>query len=180
MSKVLVFMSSPRKQGNTDRLCDAFIKGVRKNYHEVEKIYVHYQHIQPCLGCRMCQHNQGQCVQKDDMQDIYHKMAESDVIAFASPVYFYTWNASMKLLIDRSFALEKYIHDKRFYLLSTGLAPDESYFQIMKDSFQKYVHCLRAGGNQFVDYVFACQTGSKNDIENTDALKSAYELGKGI
>ena len=59
------------------------------------------------------------------MQDIYKKMLEAKVIVFASPVYFYTFNASMKLLIDRTFAIEKTIHDKDFYLLTTGLAPEE-------------------------------------------------------
>lgn len=48
-----------------------------------------------------------QCVQKDDMQAIYSKMLEVKVIVFASPVYFYTFNGSMKLLIDRTFTIEK-------------------------------------------------------------------------
>lgn len=118
MAQVLVLMSSPRKNGNTDRLANAFIKGVEENGYSTEKIYVNYQNIKPCLGCNVCQKT-NQCVQKDDMQDIYKKMLEAKVIVFASPVYFYTFNASMKLLIDRTFAIEKTIHDKDFYLLTT-------------------------------------------------------------
>ena len=179
MAQVLVLMSSPRKHGNTDRLANAFIKGVEENGYSTEKIYVNYQNIKPCLGCNICQKT-NQCVQKDDMQDIYKKMLEAKVIVFASPVYFYTFNASMKLLLDRTFAIEKTIHDKDFYLLSTGLAPDESYFRIIKETFQKYIDCLRVGGNRFVDSILGFQTGNKDDIEKTNALEKAYNMAKEI
>ena len=179
MAQVLVLMSSPRKNGNTDRLANAFIKGVEENGYSTEKIYVNYQNIKPCLGCNICQKT-NQCVQKDDMQEIYEKMLEAKVIVFASPVYFYTFNASMKLLLDRTFAIEKTIHDKDFYLLSTGLAPDESYFRIIKETFQKYIDCLRVGGNRFVDSILGFQTGNKDDIEKTNALEKAYNMAKEI
>lgn len=179
MAQVLVLMSSPRKNGNTDRLANAFIKGVEENGYSTEKIYVNYQNIKPCLGCNICQKT-NQCVQKDDMQEIYEKMLEAKVIVFASPIYFYTFNASMKLLIDRTFAIEKTIHDKDFYLLTTGLAPEESYFRIIKDTFQKYIDCLRVGGNRFVDSILCFQTGNKDDIEKTNALEKAYNMAKEI
>ena len=67
MAQVLTLMSSPRKNGNTDRLANAFIKGVEENGYSTEKIYVNYQNIKPCLGCNVCQKT-NQCVQKDDMQ----------------------------------------------------------------------------------------------------------------
>lgn len=179
MAKLLVLMSSARKKGNTDQLADAFMQGAMENGHEVEKIMVHYQNIKPCLGCEACVHL-GHCVQKDDMTEIYRKMNEADVIVYASPVYFYTWNAPMKLLIDRTFAIERSIQNKAFYLLATGLAPEESYFRIIKESFENYIKCLRAGGNHIVDFVFACHTGAKNDILENKALNEAYEMGKKI
>ncbi len=113
MAQVLVLMSSSRKNGNTDRLANTFINGVEENGYSTEKVYVNYQNIKPCLGCNICQKTK-ECIQKDDMQDIYKKMLEAKVIVFASPVYFYTFNASMKLLIDRTFAIDKPIHDKDF------------------------------------------------------------------
>jgi len=179
MAQVLVLMSSPRKNGNTDRLANAFIRGVEENGYTTEKVYVNYQNIKSCLGCNVCQKTKV-CIQKDDMQEIYSKMLEAKIIVFASPVYFYTFNGSMKLLIDRTFAIEKTIHDKDFYLLTTGLAPEESYFRIIKDTFQKYIDCLRVGSNRFVDYVLGFQTGNKDDIEKTDAIEKAYKMAKEI
>ena len=112
--------------------------------------------------------------------NVYKKMIEANIIIFALLVYFYTFNGSMKLLIDRTFAIEKTIHDKDFYLLTTGLAPEESYFRIIKDTFQKYIDCLRVGGNRFVDSILGFQTGNKDDIEKTDAIEKAYNMAKEI
>ena len=112
--------------------------------------------------------------------NLYKKMIEASIIAFALLVYFYTFNGSMKLLIDRTFAIEKTIHDKDFYLFTTGLAPEESYFRIIKDTFQKYIDCLRVGGNRFVDSILGFQTGNKDDIEKTNALEKAYNMVKEV
>ena len=112
--------------------------------------------------------------------NLYKKMIEASIIAFALLVYFYTFNGSMKLLIDRTFAIEKTIQANDFYLFTTGLAPEESYFRIIKDTFQKYIDCLRVGGNRFVDYVLGFQTGNKDDIEKTYALEKAYNIAKEI
>ena len=179
MAQVLILMSSPRKNGNTDRLADAFMKGASEKGYSTEKVYVNDLKIRTCLGCNVCQKT-GQCVLKDGMQDVYQKMLDAKVIVFASPVYFYTFNGAMKLLIDRTFAIEKIIHDKDFYLLSTGLAPDESYFQIIIETFKKYIHCLRAGHNRFVDYVLGFNTGNKDDIEKSEAISKAYNMAKEI
>ena len=51
MAQVLVLMSSPRKNGNTDRLANAFIRGAEENGYTTEKVYVNYQNIKSCLGC---------------------------------------------------------------------------------------------------------------------------------
>ena len=54
-------------------------------------------------------------VQKDDMQDIYGAVMEEDVIVFAFPAYFYTWNAQTKMIADRFYAKESMLKDKAFY-----------------------------------------------------------------
>ena len=64
MAQVLILMSSPRKNGNTDRLADAFIKGVEENGYTTEKVYVNYQNIKPCLGCDVCQKNKTMCTKR--------------------------------------------------------------------------------------------------------------------
>ena len=64
MAQVLILMSSPRKKGNTDRLANAFIKGIEENRYTTEKVYVNYQNIKPCLGSDVCQKNKTMCTKR--------------------------------------------------------------------------------------------------------------------
>ena len=95
MKNVLVLSSSPRKGGNSDLLCDAFAKGAKKAGHKVAKIRVADKKVGYCTGCYACQKT-GKCVIKDDAAAILKKMMASDVIVFASPVYFYSVCAQLK------------------------------------------------------------------------------------
>lgn len=87
---VLILSSSLRKGGNSDLLCDEFVKGVRESGHNAEKIFLKDKSINYCTGCGYCFERIGNCSQKDDMADIRDKMLSADVIVFATPVYFYT------------------------------------------------------------------------------------------
>lgn len=97
--KVLVISSSPRRRGNSDQLADAFIEGAQEAGHIVEKISLHDKQIGFCKGCLGCQKTQ-HCILRDDMDDILPRMQQAEVIAFASPVYFYSlcgqWKAPRK------------------------------------------------------------------------------------
>lgn len=146
--KVLILHGSQKKCGNTGILSDEFMRGAIEAGHSVLKIELKEKNFGDCLGCGICQTNSGQCVQKDDMTYIYNEMIESEILVFASPVYFYTWTALMKRLIDRTFAVENILHDKTFYLVSTGAAPEEKYMKIMIDGFLQYVSCFRSKGNR--------------------------------
>ncbi|HUL00463.1 MAG TPA: flavodoxin family protein, partial [Nitrospirota bacterium] len=72
--KVLVFSASPRKGGNSDLLCDQFVRGAAEAGHQVEKIFLRDKRINYCTGCGTCQSNGGTCVQKDDMAEVLDKM----------------------------------------------------------------------------------------------------------
>lgn len=74
MSKVLILMGSPRKNGNTAKPSAEFALGVRDSGADVTEITLKDKNIGDCLGCCTCQNNGGQCVQRDDMQEIYAAM----------------------------------------------------------------------------------------------------------
>jgi multimeric flavodoxin WrbA len=178
--KILVLAGSPRKGGNTDRLSDEFIRGAREAGAESEKIYLKNKKIGGCLGCFACQKNSGICVQKDDMGELYEKMKAADVIVFASPVYFYTWNAQMKTVIDRTIAVSTILINKTFYMISAGQAPTEEYMGTMIDSFRKYIGCFRGEGNKEGGYVFAYGVDKPGDVIGTPAMEQAYEMGRKV
>jgi multimeric flavodoxin WrbA len=176
--QILVLAASGRKDGNSDILCGEFIKGAEEAGHEAEKIYIHDKKINGCIGCFTCQKNSGGCIQKDDMDGIYNKMTVADVIVLVSPVYFYTFNAQMKAVLDRTIALHGKLHDKTMYLISTGQAPEEKYMTTMIDSFRKYIGCfpnIKEGG-----IVFGYGTSEAGAIKGNPAMGQAYEMGKTI
>ena len=71
--KVLIISSSPRKGGNSDMLCDEFVKGALETGNEVEKIFLKEKAIHPCTGCSVCSMYGKPCPQKDDAAEIVEK-----------------------------------------------------------------------------------------------------------
>ncbi|MDE6054278.1 MAG: flavodoxin family protein, partial [Lachnospiraceae bacterium] len=64
--KVLAVSASPRSGGNSDILCDQFLKGAAESGHETEKISIGHKNIHPCMACYGCRKTKV-CVSKDDM-----------------------------------------------------------------------------------------------------------------
>ena len=125
MKKVLILSGSPRKGGNSDTLCDEFMKGAIEAGNEVEKIFVAGKNIGYCKGCYACK-DTGVCVIKDDMAEVLQKMLDADVIVLSSPVYFYSISAQLKAVIDRTVARWLEFRDKEFYYIMTA-AEDEKH-----------------------------------------------------
>lgn len=116
MSKnVLILSGSPRKRGNSDLLCDELLRGVLDAGHKAEKIRIPEKKIGFCRACYACK-DTGVCVVKDDMAEILQKMVDADVLVLASPVYFYSIDAQMKALIDRTLARWLELKNKEFII----------------------------------------------------------------
>ena len=118
MKKILILSSSPRRGGNSDTLCDEFLRGATEAGNEAEKIFLRDKNINYCTGCSVCSMYGKPCPQKDDMSEIIEKMLAADVIVMATPVYFYTMSAQMKTLIDRCCARYTEMIKKKCYARS--------------------------------------------------------------
>ncbi len=104
MSNILILNSAARKNGNTADLIRAFTEGAMENNNDVKEIYLADKNIHTCLGCTSCTKNGGNCIQKDDMTQVYSGMEWADVIVFASPLYFNSITGLLKMVNDRMFA----------------------------------------------------------------------------
>jgi multimeric flavodoxin WrbA len=102
--KILGIMGSPRKGGNTEILLDGALEKARENGVSTFKISLRTKKIVPCNGCLKCTLT-GKCVIKDDMQEVYEKMLESDGIILATPVYFWSMTSLTKITMDRTYSL---------------------------------------------------------------------------
>ncbi len=100
--KLLILNGSPKSgRSNTMNITRAFIDGFPKGT-EVEQIDLYKKEIRPCLGCFSCwSKTPGECVIKDDMQEIYEKIKASDIIIESFPLYFFGMPSVMKCLTDR-------------------------------------------------------------------------------
>lgn len=176
--KVLILSASFRKHGNSDTLCDEFMRGAQEAGHNVEKIYVNDKHINYCHGCGVC-NTTHKCVQKDDMAEILDKMVKADVIVMATPVYFYSMNGQMKTLIDRTVPRYTEISHKDFYFIVA--AADNSHANMEKtlEGFRGFTEdCLDGAREKGIIY----GTGAWNvgDIKGLPVMKEAYLAGKNI
>lgn len=177
--KILVLSGSPRKGGNSDMLCDEFIKGAEEAGHITEKIYVAEQSIGFCKACYACKKS-GVCVQKDDMSGILEKMINADVIVLATPVYYYTMSGQMKTLIDRT--LPKYYTDikisgKDFYFIATA-AEEKSTMERTIDGLRGFTDCLPDAKVKGI--IYGGGVYEKGEIRNSEEMKNAYITGKNV
>lgn len=176
MKKVLVLSSSPRKCGNSDLLCDEFIRGAKEKGNEVEKIFLREKKINYCVACYYCMNNGGQCVQRDDMAEILDKMIKADVIVMATPVYFYTMDGQIKTLIDRTVARYTQIKDKEFYFIVTAADDRKEALERTIEGFRGFTDCLDGAVEKGV--IYGSGAWKVGEIKGTSAMKEPYEMGK--
>jgi multimeric flavodoxin WrbA len=173
---VLVLSGSPRKGGNSDLLCDQFVLGATEAGCQVEKIFIGGKRINYCIACDACQGNGGKCVQKDDMAEILDKMISADVIVMATPVYFYTMNAQMKTLIDRTYARYTAVSNKEMYFIMTAAVGNKDLLERTIESFRGFTACLSGAREKGV--IYGTGAWNKGDIKKSPAMVQAYEMGK--
>lgn len=176
--KVLILSSSPRRNGNSDTLCNEFMRGAAEGGHTVEKIFLRDKTIHYCTGCSTCSFLQKPCPQKDDAAEIIEKMVAADVIVLGTPVYFYAISAQMKTLIDRCCGRYTEMTGKEFYFISAAAEDDDAIAQRIADSFQGFLDCLE--GPQAKGNIFAGGVWHPEEIAGHPALAQAYEAGKNL
>lgn len=175
--KVLAISSSPRMGGNSDVLCDQFLKGAKEAGHETEKINLGKKVIAPCSACGVCQKDHT-CIRIDDMEGILESLVTADVIVLATPVYFYSMCAQMKLMIDRSYSRFMEIKNKKFYYIVTCADPEHKATEETIAGLRGFLRCLPEA--EECGIIYGCGTWDKGDVYKHPALEKAYETGKSI
>ena len=174
--KVLILSGSPRRDGNSDILCNEFAKGATEAGHLVEKLRVAEMSISPCRACYACK-SSGKCVIKDDMAEVLQKMIDADIIVLASPVYFYSIDAQLKAVIDRTVARWLEVKNKEFYYIVTAADEETASADTTLACFRGYADCVE--GAREMGVILGMGAYQKGEILDTPAMKQAYELGRG-
>lgn len=179
MKKVLIISTSLRAGSNSEILAKEVAKGAKKKGHKVEFVSLKNKKITFCKGCLACQ-KLGKCAIKDDANKITEKIKKSDVIVWATPVYYYEMSGQMKTVIDRANSL--YSSNYKFrevYLVTTSTEDSKDVADRVISGVQGWIDCfdnvklkktLSGGGAE-----------GPNDTKNMPKLlKQAYEMGKKI
>lgn len=173
--KVLVINGSPRAGGNSDLLCDAFLRGAREAGHTVEKIALRDKHIAPCRACYAC-FRTGACVQADDMAEILEKFQQADVVALASPTYFSTMSGPMKILIDRLLPKWQDLGGKDAYVIVTG-HDGRAGLRLVAEELSTVLGNL---GCRVRTVIWGEHVWQKGEVLDTPAMQQALDAGKSI
>jgi multimeric flavodoxin WrbA len=175
---VVIISASPRKKGNSDLLCDRFLEGAEDAGHRAEKIFLGDKTINYCLGCMACQKNGGTCPQKDDAAEVLEKMVAADVLVMATPVYFYTMNAQMKTLIDRTCAIYPDIGTKDIYFIATATDTNRDTLERTIDGFRGFTSCF--DGLHEKGIIYGVGVTDAGDIRGSQSMDEAYAMGKNV
>ena len=176
--KVLIVSGSPRKGGNSDLLCDEFMRGASDAGNQVEKVFLRSKKVAPCNACYYCRQSGGECAIRDDMGEILDKMQAADVIVMASPVYFYSIDAQMKAVIDRSVARWTNIPNKEFYYIMTAAEDSDTVMDCTLECFRGFAACLDGAKERGV--IEGKGVYEAGEIRGTRFMQQAYEMGKGV
>ena len=175
--KILVISASPRKGGNSDTLCDEFIRGATEAGHAATKIFLRDKTIHYCTGCGLCNEHQGRCSQKDDMAGLLDALVAADAIVLSTPVYFYTMNAQLKTFIDRTCARYTEISHKDFYFILTAADGDEASLERTVEGLRGFTEaCLEGARERGI--VYGAGVWKVGLVQATKAMREAYDLGK--
>ena len=176
--KVLIISTSIRSNSNSEALANAFAEGAREAGNEVEVVSLRGKTIAFCKGCFACQ-KLGNCVIRDDANDLTEKLLNAEVVVWATPIYYYEMSGQMKTMIDRANSL--YSRDYKFrdvYLLSTA-TEDESYVdEGAVKGVNGWVACFEKA--RFAGKVFAGGVTEPGDISGHKGLAEAHDMGKAI
>lgn len=178
MKKVLILSGSPRKNGNSAALCREFARGAEESGNQVELIFLRDKKIGYCQACYYCKKHDGVCAIKDDMAEILARMNAADIIVMASPVYFYSVDAQIKALIDRTVAQWLVIRDKTFYYIMTAAEETDTVMNCTLECLRGLSACLK--GSREGGVIYGKGVYEPGAIKDKPAMTEAYAMGKAI
>lgn len=112
------------------------------------------------------------------MAEILQKMIDADVIVLASPVYFYSIDAQLKAVIDRTAARWTEVKNKEFYYIVTCADGEKSSAETTVACFRGYADCVDGAVEKGI--IYGVGTYRKGEVKNTPAFNKAYNMGLNV
>lgn len=176
--KIVILQGSPNLKGSTNLLAESFIKGAEESNHKTVKFDISKMNINNCTGCVSCGY-EGPCIFKDNNETIKNEILSSDMIVFATPLYYYGFTSQIKKVIDRFCSYNSSLHSKNLKscLLAVAWNNDDWTFEALETHYKTLVRY-----NHFDDkgMILGYGCGTPSMTSNSKYIKEAYELGKNL
>jgi multimeric flavodoxin WrbA len=177
---ILVLTGSFRKNGNSDLMADAFIRGAEENGHHVTKFETAYKSFSVCKACKQCYSNGQACPYDKAFSELAPYVLDADVLVISTPLYWFTFPAPLKAALDKFYSFmiaDKSIKMKESVLLACGEGEDISTFSGLTKSYEMmadYCGWINKGS------IIATGVGNKGEIVKTGILEKIEQLGRDI
>ncbi|WP_446787308.1 flavodoxin family protein [Macellibacteroides fermentans] len=180
MARVLGVVGSPRRNGNTQLLVQGILDGAMEAGAEADMIRLGDISVKECDGCHTCWKGKD-CVKGDDMNPIYRKISESDILVFGTPVYWYGPTGLMKCFLDRFVFFNcppnrPLVRGKRAILVVPFEETDEAVAHPLIAMFQRSFSYLEI---DLYDKMLVSGLTRKGEVkEREGCIEKANELGR--
>ena len=192
--RIVIIEASPRKNGNSTILAQEVAAGATSAGALVDIVCLADCKIGPCIACDACQESlKTDCVIHDDMASLYPRLREADVIVYATPVYWFTVSAQMKLFMDRCYALMyastvpgddgEPVYTVECDLGSKKLAVVLTYGDVdpfvsgAVNAIRTYQDMARFVGSEIASIVYGSAFAEGEVADNQTLMKQAHDLG---
>jgi multimeric flavodoxin WrbA len=177
---IVILKGSPRERGNSSVLADQAQAGAEAAGADVESFYLHGMDIRPCDGCDFCR-GTGVCAVEDDMQKLYPKLLAADAVVLASPIYWFTFSAQLKMCIDRWYALWNLRNDA-FKSKPIGIVltygDTDLYTSGGINAIHTFETMFRFLQSDIVGWVYGSVMDVGDAQKHPELMEKAYQLGK--
>lgn len=174
--KIVVITGSPRKNGNSFAMTDAFIQEAEKRGHTIRRFDAAFLKIGGCHACMTCYKTGKACSFDDDFNDIAPAILEADAVVFTMPVYWYSIPAQIKGAIDRLFSLVvggKEVAGKKWGLIACCEEDDTTVLDGVRIPMERTAALLQW---EMVGEVLIPGVLNVDDIDHTDGCQQAAAL----
>jgi len=133
----MVLTGSPREDGNSATLAEAFINGAKDKGHSIVKFNVSDKKTLGCIACNSCYSKDKACPFDDSFSEFANLLEGVDALVISTPMYWFSFPAQLKSIIDKFYAFEvaeKKLTITESMLLTCGELSSEDVFSGMIES----------------------------------------------
>lgn len=180
MKRILVITGSIRKNGNSGKLAETFMEGAQQAGHQVERVDSAFLDVKGCVVCNNCFKNGIPCARGDDFNLVAPKIEAADVVVFATPIYWFSFPAKIKAVIDKLYAFcvaKKDIAGKESILLTCGEAAEAATGDGIISSYHLIVDYLKWKN---AGEICALGVSGPDEIAGSKELERARALGASL